>query len=295
MRHPHIVPSVGVRIAQDRVWCMYEAGSRILDDLEEDIEANVSWPGAGEVIDLAPLRSARLQIEQMIAGERKLDGTATNCDRDMLEGEAAAVWHRAVRDSGADIMALDNPGFWCCLGLMYTWNFAAWRETGGFELKSDDHGRLIPAKSLNAYVDGSKQRECVPLRMFLRIEALGGQDYAELASAVREGTDFWASHILRVIAGEHPHIVRAMVCRQSEESTRMSTGPLREFAKQLNRTLTNVVADLLDDAAADELVGDLWHRAQGSSAPETDEPAEVLGIQRVFEPRRANAEGESLR
>lgn len=274
---------------------MHEEGSRILDDIEDDAEDNVSWPGAGEFVDLAPLRSARLQIEQLIAGERKPDGTATNCDRDMLEGQAAVVWHRAVRDSGVDMAALDNPGFWCCLGLMYMWNFAVWRETGGFELKSDDNGRLIPANSLSAYVDGAKQRECVPLRMYLRLEALGGQDHAGLASAVRDGTDFWASHILRVIAGEHPPIVRAMVRRQSAQSTRLSTGPLREFAKQLNRTLSNVVPDLLDDDAADELVGDLWHRVQRSMDQNIVESVEVLGIQRVFEPRPASAESESLR
>ena len=261
MRRPHIVPSVGTRIAEERVRSMHESASRFVDDLEGDLENKVSWPGAGAQIDDVPLVQARAQIEQLIATERRLDGTATNCDQDQLEGAAAVVWHQAVLASGADVAALDDPGLWCYLGLAYTWNFAAWRETNGFKLKPDDNGRLMPAKSLRAYVDGAKQRECVPLRMFLRLEALGGQDHAALASSVREGTDFWASHILRVIAGEHPPIVRAMVRRQADESTRLTTGPLREFAKQLNRTLTNVVPDLLDDDAADELVGDLWQRA----------------------------------
>lgn len=264
MRRPHIVGSVGVRIAQERVRSMHESASRVLDDLSGDLEDRVSWPGAGPRIDETPLELARVQIEQLIAAERRLDGDSTNCDQDRLEGTAAAVWHRALLASGVDIAALDDPGFWCYAGLAYTWNFAVWRETKGFKLKPDDGGGLSPAKSLRAYVDGSMQRECVPLRMFLRIEALGGPEHAELASAVRAGTDFWASHILRVIAGEHPPIVRAMVRRQADESTRLTTGPLREFAKQLNRTLTNVVPDLLDDDAADELVGSLWRRAHSS-------------------------------
>lgn len=287
MRHPHIVPSVAVRIAQERVRRMHETASTVLDDLAEDVEGKVSWPGAGMQIDQVPLETARAQIEHLIAGERRLDGAATSCDQDKLEGEAATVWHRALLDSGAGVAALDDPGFWCCLGLAYTWNFAAWRETNGFKLKLDENGQLVPVKSLRAYVDGAKQRECVPLRMFLRLEVLGGQQHAALASAVRDGTDFWASHILRVTAGEHPPIVRAMVRRQAEESTRLTTPPLREFAKQLNRTLTNVVPDLLDDDA-DRLVGDLWNRVRkGDDGFNATQP-EVLGIQRVFEPTRVD-------
>lgn len=286
MRHPHIVPSVAVRIAQERVRRMHESTSRVLDDLVEDVEGKVSWPGAGTQIDEMPLELARAEIEHLVAGERRLDGAATNCDQDRLEGEASAVWHRALLDSGACVAALDDPGFWCYLGLAYTWNFAAWRETNGFRLKLDENGQLVTAKSLRAYVDGAKQRECVPLRMFLRLEAVGGQQHAALASAVRDGTDFWASHILRVTAGEHPPIVQAMVRRQADESTRLTTGPLREFAKQLNRTLTNVVPDLLDDDAADRLVGNLWSRVHGSDDEDDAARPEVLGIQRVSEPGR---------
>ncbi len=265
MRHPHIVPSVGVRIAQDRVRRMHEAGFQILDDLEEDIKDKVSWHGAGERIDLSPFQQAQRNIEQLIAGQTKLDGSPKNCDHDMFEGKAAVIWHGAVIDSGADIVALDNPGFWCYLGLIYTWNFAVWRQKDAFKLEKDENGRPQPTTKLKVYVEGNKNRDCVPLRMYLRLKVLGGQNYADLAHAVRYGRDFWASHILSVIAGEYPPVVRAMVRRQSDASTRLSAGTLREFAKQLNRTINNVVPDLLDDAAADDLVGDLWQRVRHST------------------------------
>lgn len=54
--------------------------------------------------------------------------------------------------------------------------------------------------------------------------------------------------------------MRAVVRRQADPQTRLLTDPLRAFAKELNRTLTNLVPALLDDDAADRLVGELWQR-----------------------------------
>lgn len=93
--------------------------------------------------------------------------------------------------------------------------------------------------------------------------ALGGSEHADLASAVPGGTDLWRSHILRVRIGEHPPLVRAIVRRQSDQGKRLTTNPLREFAKELTRTLTNLVPALLDDGEADDLVAEIWNRHAG--------------------------------
>ena len=165
---------------------------------------------------------------------------------------------QAITDSGAEPAALDDPGFWRYVCLAHVWNFAAWRQPAAFAGKRSAEGVPETPTSLKSYVDGNRPHECVPVRMYLRVRALGGLEHAEFASAVPEGTDFWRSHILRVKVGEHPPIVRAMVRRQANDETRLLTDDLRELAKDLNRTLTNVVPALLDEDAAEDLVGELW-------------------------------------
>ena len=260
MKHLHLTETATVRLAEERVRSMHASGSRKLVDLVGDLHGQISRPGTGQQIDEEPLEDARAEIEALLDLDLGAGGTAAASDQDMFEGKAAVVVYSAVRATGADAGVVADPGFWRYVGLAYTWNFAAWRETNGFGLRPAENGRLAPARSLRDYVNGRKFHECVPQRMYLRMSCLGGDAHQSLASAVRLGTDFWRSHILRVIAGEHPPIVRAMVRRQADERTRLNRDPLREFAKQLDRTLTNLVADLLDDAAADDLVGELWNR-----------------------------------
>ena len=74
-------------------------------------------------------------------------------------------------------------------------------------------------------------------------------------------------------AGEHPPLVRAVVRRQANAATRLLTDPLRAFAKELRRTLTNLVPALLTDEAADELVGALWERQRAQVRLTTDDNA----------------------
>ncbi|MYA74750.1 MAG: hypothetical protein F4Y27_08745 [Acidimicrobiaceae bacterium] len=162
---------------------------------------------------------------------------------------------------GADVAMLDDPDFWCHLAIAHLWNFAVWREHGTLFPRPEASGEPVssPGRKFAVYIDGRRFHECVPSRMWLRVNVLGGQEL-DLAFRAEGSTDFWRSHILRVKAGEHPGIVRAMARRQAEESTRLATTPLREFAKQLNRTLQNLLPAMLDDEAADALVEELWER-----------------------------------
>ena len=174
-----------------------------------------------------------------------------------MEGKAACVLYEAIETCGMDITALDDPGFWCYLSLAHLWNFIVWREETAF---SDDG---IAMQRYRPYMDGRLSHECVPSRMYLRVKALGGLEHQDLAWAVRGGTDMWRSHILRVKSGEHPQVVRAVVRRQAKKESRLFTKHLREFAKELTRSFVNIVPALLDDDAADALVGDLWDRQLG--------------------------------
>ena len=83
--------------------------------------------------------------------------------------------------------------------------------------------------------------------MYLRAAAVGGLPFAEYASVLPKATDFWRSHVVRVRTGTAPSLVRAFVDMQRQR--RLPTDPLRQFAKALNRTWSNVVLSIYDDEA----------------------------------------------
>lgn len=253
MKHPMIVRSAALRIAQARIIDSTRPDHSRVYDLSSDLAEVVNLWGEGDDLDITPLEVAQSQIEELLDRDDMQD-----LDADQIEGKAACALFGAMTDSGADPAALDDPGFWRYVCLAHVWNFAVWRQPTAFAGSRSTEGSPGTPTSLKSYIDGNRPHECVPVRMFLRVRALGGLEHAELASAVRDGTDFWRSHILRVKVGEHPPIVRAMVRRQANDETRLLTDDLRELAKDLNRTLTNVVPALLDEDSAEDLVGELW-------------------------------------
>ena len=255
MKCPMITRSATLRIAEQRIAeASRRSGDYWIDELDSDLTDLVAWWGEGNELDIAPLDEARREIEALLRS-----GDASGSDRDQIEGYAAVLLYRALDGVGIETDSLDDPSFWCYVSLAHMWNFIVWREPRAFEAATANDA-LASRQRFHRYVDGSMAHECVPVRMYLRVNALGGVAHQQLAGTVRGGTDFWRSHILRVKAGEHPPLVRAMVRLQADENSRLLTDDLRRFAKELNRTLTNLVPSLLDDEAADELVGELWER-----------------------------------
>ena len=256
MKCPMITRRATLRIAEQRIAEASRCpGALWIEELDSDLADVVEWWGDGVDLDVAHLDEARREIEALLSS-----GDASGSDRDQIEGNAAVLLYRALDEACVETGSLDEPGFWCYVSLAHMWNFIVWREPRAFDAASTAEEAKAPRERFHRYVDGSLSHECVPVRMYLRVKALGGVAHQHLAGAVRGGTDFWRSHILRVKAGEHPPLVRAMVRLQADERTRLLTDDLRRFAKELNRTLTNLVPSLLDDEAADELVGELWER-----------------------------------
>jgi hypothetical protein len=156
----------------------------------------------------------------------------------LLEGALSGVVHNVLRKLPVGI--LDDSGFWRYMTMTHGLDFVAWRESRAFE--SGDFARY------RIYIDGANSTECVLLRMFLRGQICRYNDDYELATAVRRGSDFWRSHILRVRTGSTPVVARALVRQQ--EARRMATGPLRDTARRLNRLWSNVVPiDYTEDEA----------------------------------------------
>ncbi|MDE0644348.1 MAG: DUF6339 family protein [bacterium] len=200
---------------------------------------HIHWVGMGPDIELGPIQDARAQISNLF-------DEYSHCywkDRDRLEGRAAPILYKALHN--VEIYVLDDPGFWRYLSLVHFWDFIAWRENTAFG--NGNHFR---------YVNGEKSSECVLTRMYLRMQALGGAQYGDLAWCLPKSTDFWRSHIIRVRTGTAPELTRAVVKKYRDD--RLNTADLRAFAKRLNRLWSNVVLTFYDDAEAEQLVDELW-------------------------------------
>ncbi len=266
MRYPTITHNKAVEISEDRIANLrgsldelgQPTGPLVIESLLCDLDIRTGTSGEGEEFPSQVLEEARREIEGVIDWS---ESNRSGAHKDVIEGRASLVLHRAISAGKADVEMLDDPGFWRYVALAHLWNFTVWREyrTVFPKPKASGESKESPAGKFLVYIDGRRFPDCVPSRMWLRVNMLGGQEL-DLAFKAEGSTDFWRSHILRVKAGEHPGIVRAMARRQAEESTRLATTPLREFAKQLNRTLQNLVPAMLDDEAADALVEELWER-----------------------------------
>ncbi|MXW96330.1 MAG: hypothetical protein F4110_02005 [Acidimicrobiaceae bacterium] len=252
--HVHVPLDACRQVARQRVKDRSASGELFVDDLDSDVRPVCREVGEGEALDLAALQAARFKIESLLSSDIRRPQV------DPTEGRASVVLYRAVSESGADVAALDDPGFWRYVSLACLWNFVVWREPSFRPKQASLDEPASSRGTYEQYVDGRNYFNCVATRMYLRVKCLGGLEHCDLAWAVTDGTDFWRSHILRVKAGEHPAFVRAIVRRQADAATRLDTDPLREFAKQLNRSLVNVVPAMLDEDAADRFVDELWAR-----------------------------------
>jgi hypothetical protein len=226
MSHPAIPPAI-VREHLDDL----KAGE--IDDLT-DFATNV---GDGAPIMLGEIDHAVDSIRAAL--DARLGGATDDLDVDQFEGKMAEHVYRAV--SGLPIEVLDDPGFWAYLAAGRLWFFTRWRE--------DPETRNT--ETYHVYVDGIKGDMCVPLRMFLRAKAVAEDDDFTLTSAVPAGTDFWRSHLLRVKSGGKKELARAIVAQQRDD--RMTVGPLREYAKRINRRWSNQVIQTLDAAECEEI------------------------------------------
>ena len=218
--------------------------TQLLDHEPIDFTAHVKWVGEGAELSLGLLEAlgetVRGQIEEFLDEDRPPKG-------DEYEGQTAPLVHLALRD--VPLTILDDPGFWRYVSLVHLWPLIRWREPKPFE-KND-------VAAYSVYINGRKNAECVPLRMFLRAQiALEGDDDYSLSSAVPEATDFWRSHIIRVRTGSSPTLAKAFVTLQRDH--RMTTNPLRAYAKKVNRVSSNVLLHLYDEAEATELLTDLY-------------------------------------
>lgn len=225
MRYPYLTVSA----------CRDLAHQRLAGD-DPAVDPLVEWVGQGIDLDVSRFHDAARQLSEAIRIP------PPGGDRDLIEGRMSKVVCEALEGVPAEI--LDDPGFWRYLSLKYFWKFIAWREEKAFAI--GNHMR---------YVDGEKSTECVLTRMYLRVAAVGGLEHAALADAIPRSTDFWRSHVIRVRTGSAHPLARALAMMQRDH--RLATPELRELAKALSRTWTNVLLNIYTDDEARSLIEEL--------------------------------------
>lgn len=196
---------------------------------------NAVWTGQGEAIDLFLIEDLASRMSN-IASDIDSD-----VDRDQIEGDLSEDLFEVLCD--LPIQVLDDPGFWRYLSIRYFWDFIAWREE-----------RPFAKGNFSKYINGRSNTEAVLNRMYLRAKAVG-PDHLELAGQLKASADFWRSHVIRVSTGSAPALTRSFVRMQRDD--RLMTSTLREFAKAINRTWSNIQLHLYSEENADMLLQEL--------------------------------------
>lgn len=209
-------------------------------------ELERDWVGSGQEVDLKQLTDVIIAFRETCEEREAKSPPSTP---EALEGRFSGEVHRALRE--LPVEALDDPGFWRYLSLVYFWWFVAIREAPA-----------IGRGNVMTYVDGGM--ECVPFRMFLRGQAVRLDDDYELAGGLPKAADFWRSHILRVKTGTAPPLARAFVRLQMK--TGMVSEDVRPFARRLNRLWTNVVFHVWTEDECLELLEGLYREMYGGEA-----------------------------
>jgi hypothetical protein len=192
-------------------------------------------------IDLSAVAKIAEKLPKLIRDAGGSKASAAN--REQLEGELAEAVHAALKSVPIEI--LDDGRFWRYLAVRYFTEFIAWREN-----------KALGKGNIEKYFASKESHESIPLRLYLRAQSvLGGSGGYELAAAIPEGTDFWRSHILRVRTGRATPLTTAFAEMQSKQ--RLTTKPLRAFAKLVNRMWANVMLFEYSEKQATEVLTSL--------------------------------------
>jgi hypothetical protein len=179
-----------------------------------------------------------------------------------LENEFAGPVHAAM--SALPLEALGDVRFWSFCAARCFWRFILLRQHKSviegrrrvvrsmLESSPDEGERVLP---LNRYVLGRDHYQ-IPLRLFLRAQAVGDdQDFLD-EHLLPEGTDFWRSHILGVRTGAYPTWARALVEAQYEQQLKIEEQ--RPPARRINRLRVNVSPILHDESEAAAIIAPYW-------------------------------------
>lgn len=202
--------------------------------------------GSGEDFFDKNLKFLR-SIQESLAKEVAAADKKTNPDE--IEGLYSVKVFEAFHSLPVEV--LTDRDFWRYLSSHYFFEFTVWRD--------GDDGKLPSNKSFGASSRSLSSFDCVPYRMFNRglLNYLLTQDLSDSSYAAVPGTDIWRSHILRVKTAFSPHLVRSYI--EKLEAKKLPTGLVRPLAKRFRRDRSNILFEILDEAAAADLFDRDYH------------------------------------
>jgi len=200
-------------------------------------------------IDLSRIEKVAFEAEKIARSPEM--ATATSRERERVESELCGSVHAALCVHPIEV--LDDQRFWRYLAVRYFGEFIMWRES-----------KALSNGNISRYFIASSGVESLPLRLYLRGQAIISPNGTyELASAVPAGTDFWRSHILRVRTGRATQLARSFAELQSKD--RLTTAPLRQLARLINRMWANIVLSEYEARDSAKLIGQLREKIEEES------------------------------
>lgn len=239
MKYPTIESSAALELADEFLKDRYSG---------RKVDSKITWKGSGPEADLDPLEE---KIDFLHAELDKHLVSDKAGDKDYFEGFVAGQLHSLLTECQLDDEVLNHEGFWVYLSFKYFWWLLIWREKA---FNPDDKPPLPAA--YKRYFDAKDQTVCVLVRAYNRGRICCIDGSYDLANAAPQATDFWQSHILPVNTSYSSALARSMAKQQAND--RLPTNTLRQVARALNRTNTNVITFQYSDDEADRYVDDHW-------------------------------------
>lgn len=221
---------------------------------QTQIRAHQVDRGSGETMDLRRLEE---RVKEMKSLHRELlDDPDYEKDLDRIEGRLSELLHKGLKASRMPDEALDDKDFWQYLVMKYFWWLVVWRH---HTAQPEKRKQFKEGGKYLRYLNHEKPHISVLARMYIRADlALDEDGSYELAWRGRAATDLWQSHLIPVDTGRTPVLVRAILRRQASQP--LATNSLRECAKDITRSNTNVVPASWTDEDADDYVDHHWDK-----------------------------------
>jgi hypothetical protein len=205
--------------------------------------------------DNMDLRELEMRVKEMkTLHEELLNDPDYQKDPDRIEGRLSQLLHQGLTACRMPDEAMDDKGFWRYLVMKHFWWLVVWRH---HTVQPERSKQFKAGGKYIRYLDHKKHEVSVLARMYIRADlARDGNGSYELAWAGKEATDVWQSHLIPVKTAYTPVLVRAFLRRQARQP--LSTPQLRECAKDIKRSNTNVTAIDWADEDADAYIDHHW-------------------------------------
>jgi hypothetical protein len=233
----------------------------IRDDISEEVveefftELKITDAG---VLDLSKVEHAATDLFEKCRKTKKF-----GANLDQLEIDATAGVFSAF--DGLPLPALGDVEFWSYCSARYFWGFISLRQRSSIlkargqrvkqMLSEDALAAEEESVPLRRYVLG-KDHYQIPLRLFLRGQAVNGDGAFIEDNPVEKATDFWRSHILAVRTAAYPSWARPLLGAQSKAKYKIDDQ--RPAARKINRIRANVSPVLHSEAEAKAIVEPIW-------------------------------------